>query len=124
MHLELMTALMTSLMTLPDDLPNQVLELKGLERHALRLLEHASVADPYSPNALSFHLNFLYTHALDDAAAARLAAFERAVPGAAVLVASRQMLANASAPMLHQRAQTLNGQVNAPECQLSATECH
>ena len=66
-----------------------MLELKGLERHALRLLEHASVADPYSPNALSFHLNFLYTHALDDAAAARL-----------------------------------NGQVNAPECQLSATECH
>jgi hypothetical protein len=26
------------------------------------------------------------------------------------------MLANASAPMLHQRAQTLNGQVSATEC--------
>ena len=89
----------------------ELLERKGLERDALRLLQHASAADPSSPNAFSFHLNFLYTHAKDSEAAALLEAFAAAVPDHPSLPASRAMLADASAPMLHQRGQTLNGQV-------------
>ena len=89
----------------------ELLEIEGMERDALRLLEQASVADPFSPHAFTFHLNFLYSHAMDAAAAARLAAFARARPDHPSLGQMRAMIANSSAPMLRQRGQTLNGQV-------------
>ena len=77
----------------------------------IALLQLAGAADPYSPNAFSFHFNQLYTHGRDEAAAKRLANFEAAVPGHASLAGLKQALANESAPMLRQRGQTLNGQI-------------
>ena len=92
----------------------ELLDTKGLEAPALSLLTLAAAADPYSSNAFSFHLNFLYTHGHDAAAAARLSAFESALPTSPLITTSRLAVANQSVPMLQQRAQTLNGQVGLP----------
>ena len=88
-----------------------LLEVKGFESPALELMEAASAADPFSPNAFTFHLNFLYTHGFDARAAVRLRRYEAAVPASNVLPQMRPVVANQSAPMLRQRGQTINGQI-------------
>ena len=88
-----------------------LLEVKGFESPALKLMEAASAADPFSPNAFTFHLNFLYTHGFDARAAVRLRRYEAAVPASNVLPQMRPVVANQSAPMLRQRGQTINGQI-------------
>ena len=74
-------------------------------------MDAASKADAYSPNAFNFHLNFLYTHGMDDAAAKRLSSFAQAVPDHPSIASMKSVIANTSAPMLRQRGQTINGQI-------------
>ena len=89
----------------------EVLEIRGFEPLATPLLASASRADPFSSSVFSFYFNFLYTHAMDQTAATLLAAFRHAVPDHSSLPSIDAIIANKSAPTLHKRGQTLNGQV-------------
>ena len=94
----------------------ELLETKGLEAHANRLLHMAASADPFSPNAFSFHFNFLYTHALDALAARRLAAFAAAMPSHGSVAPSRErQKAQAASGIRHTREREAGVFFQAPE---------
>ena len=89
----------------------ELLEISGVEAHAIDLLRLATRADPASATAFSALFSSLYRHGEDAAAAQSIAAFERAAPHSPMLASSRATLRHQTGAMTLMRAQTLHTQV-------------